>query len=207
MELTKKELVLLCQINKNSTLEGININDLLSPKDSVEAMEGLAKKGIVENGKITESGLTTLKCIDRYSKSKLFLRMGTITMARTVNNQLISIAEVLGNFHILVTSKEEAILSVMSKLPDIDKIGDKESQTISVSKKEFQKTLDEMSDFKGQFYLKIDKTNNIQHSGVLYVNDGYLNDYDVTTQALNRYSKEGVQGVVEGLFETEVLMS
>ena len=205
MELTFTELTWLCQIIKVRKLAGFKIFEALATREAEETYGSLSEKGILENGKLSDQGLSMIDALSLYANAKRFLRLGHHgVFANYQDHEYVLIAEKDNIFSIDLITQDMITAIILARFKKLDSLQDGEYKKRFVSKKRFAQFMEEHEDAEALFYYRVDLDHKAEDKSVLFISDGYFQHYNAITGELDMYPKSLVQTGIEHIYEAEV---
>ncbi|TDW09199.1 uncharacterized protein DUF5081 [Breznakia blatticola] len=200
MQYTQNELFVLALIANKTKLIGYPSFQLLGEKEHEEIIEQLIKKQIVTTDrKLTDLGKKQIYLLMQYEEAKHFINIGGIRVSQLESGRYIACVEMDGLTQIVPLNKDILCASILTRIPNLDAIGDDKYRKKFIKKDKFLKHMEEYTDTKAIFYQKINRETRQQENGVLFVEDGYFNIYKINTEEMDCYPRKRVQKAVETL--------
>jgi len=199
MQLTIKELTYISQIIRVTKLVGVPTFKRLTAQDKKEVFQSLQEKGIIKEHTLSEKGKAVSTSLELYSTATQYLKFGDTVFAQYEDKEYIMLGKKEEIYHLELIEQDYITIALLSKFKDMDKIEEKRFRKKKVSTEEFQRKI-EFFEENGLFYYKVNTESNDVDSGVLYIEDGYLQKYSASKEELEMYPKSRVQRGIEKLF-------
>lgn len=106
MKFSEQEMNFLCRLLHYSKLIGYENFPLLNKEESKKVMAKLEEKNIIKDGLLTKYGLTLIRFISLYNKSRKFLKIGSTNYANYQKNEYVMINMKESNFEILPVNQD-----------------------------------------------------------------------------------------------------
>lgn len=118
MKFSEQEMNFLCRLLHYSKLIGYENFPLLNKEESKKVMAKLEEKNIIKDGLLTKYGLTLIRFISLYNKSRKFLKIGSTNYANYQKNEYVMINMKESNFEILPVNQDQITISILTKFSD-----------------------------------------------------------------------------------------
>ena len=204
MNYSQNEINFLCRLLGYGKLVGFDEFGMLSQEESEEVIQSLEEKKIIEDGQFTEKGLALEQFLQFYINSTKYIHLGHCLLGNYQDNQYIMIKEKDNEIEVLPVTQDEVVFSILAQFVDeLESIEEGRLRNRMMSKRRFQKYMEEHKDAKAIYYTYVDMETHQQKVAVIYYADHKLQHYNVLKEELTSYSKEYVQQGIESIFRWE----
>lgn len=202
MIFTIEEMTFLCLIQNLNGLPGFSKFNILSKKQSENTIQSLTQKKILNEEKLlTDEGLKISNIISLYAHSKVFYKFGKDSIfARYHEKEYVMLSYTDDHYQVDLVNQDQISLIIINKLKNWKSIKDGTLKKKILFINRFNEFVEENKDMESMFYYKADLTNSVDTKGVLFICDGYLQIYDMTSAELTFYPRELIQQGIEGIF-------
>ena len=202
MKFSEQEMNFLCRLLHYSKLIGYENFPLLNKEESKKVMAKLEEKNIIKDGLLTKYGLTLIRFISLYNKSRKFLKIGSTNYANYQKNEYVMINMKESNFEILPVNQDQITISILTKFSDqYSNLTEGNIKKKLFSRRHFIEFMNEHPDTKALYYYKLDLDEKSECSATLFIDDNVLKHYDSVLEEMTIYTKAHVQHGIESIFK------
>lgn len=204
MELTLNEITFLYQVMEVKRVAGFELFPMLEKKEAEEVKESLVDKGIMSDNKMSDYGLTVLRILSLYVKTRIYYKFGEDTVfANYEDNEYIMMRRTKNIYYIEMLSEEVLTAAILSKFKHWERIKDGDYRKRFISKEKFRELMSQNEKAEAMFYYRVDLEAQSEKKATIFLAEGYFQHYDGISGELDMYPREQVQKGIEKIFVRE----